>query len=92
MRKFKNIMSIIGWILAIFFVGQWINANHKIDKLQETITRQGFAIESLEKQKSSAIYTPKYLDSIPDYDQGNCIGNNSRINNYDSFCSFVLLR
>ena len=68
MKKGIFILNFVGWILAGFFAGQWINANHKIDKLQETITRQGFAIESLEKQKSSAIYTPKYLDSIPDYD------------------------
>jgi len=68
MKKGIFIINFVGWMLAGFFAGQYYNTKAKVDKLQETINRQGFAIESLEKQKSSAIYVPKYLDSIPDYD------------------------
>ena len=68
MKKFQFILGLIGWILTGFFAGHYYNTKEKVNKLQETITRQGFAIESLEKQKSSVDYVPKYLDSIPDYD------------------------
>lgn len=60
-----NIVFII--LLAIQF-SRTVTLSRENDKLKETVSRQGFAIESLEKQKSSATYIPKYLDSIPDYD------------------------
>jgi len=66
MRKGILIINFIGWILVGFFAAQYYNTKAKVNKLQETVSRQGFAIEALEKQKST--YIPKYLDSIPDYD------------------------
>lgn len=61
-------LAVIGWLIVGCLTAQNQIKSARIEELREIVSRQGFAIESLEKQKSSATYVPKYLDSIPDYD------------------------
>jgi hypothetical protein len=55
---------------VLIFIGTVIGynmRNKEVTDLKNTISRQGFAIQNLEKQKNE-VDIPRYLDSIPDFD------------------------
>lgn len=63
------VIIIILLIVIGALVGKITSTSYKLSKLHNTVTKQATAIEQLEKQQNNTTsYTPKYLDSIPDYE------------------------
>lgn len=63
------VVIIILLIVVVVLIGKVTRTGYDISRLRNTVDKQAAAIEQLEKQQNNITsYTPKYLDSIPDYD------------------------